>query len=252
MRLRDHLRSHRGRVRSVHEVPSRAPVLPDAGTANRRVRLVLSVHRRELRDTVRAIAVLTAESAAAILLVAAAVGCGESHGPPDAFNSRRDARVIGDTSGPIAFPEIAGDRRLADLNESDWVALCEWRSTLRPIDADYYYCTADGENCLTDPAGVCPLPHFWTRDSCADTEMGEASYWLGRPPCTSTVEEWSLCIRAQAVLPVGRPLPGLLRDRLLRALTDELKSWASRSGRGSTCLGRSRSRGACRRGRLRR
>lgn len=78
------------------------------------------------------------------------------------------------------------------------MALCEWRSTLRPIDADYYYCAPDGENCLADAEGPCQLPHVWTASDCADPTTGEASYWLAGSSCLSTVEDWSLCIQAQA------------------------------------------------------
>ncbi len=134
----------------------------------------------------------------AALACVAGLGCGESHGPPDAFNSRRDARLILDTSGPIAFPEIASDRRLVDLDEEDWDAVCEWRSTLRPIPAGFYYCTEEGVNCFDDPTcGV--VPHDWTFEECVHPDRGFQQYFPHyAPSCEGTVAQFEECTRAQA------------------------------------------------------
>lgn len=125
-------------------------------------------------------------------------GCVDTHAPPDAYDRRRDVRWIFDTAGPLPVPGIEGSTRLVDLHASQWLLLCEWRSSIRPLPSDDYRCDDEGNVCPPETERFCGPYQNWRTEFCAVGPDSEPSYFAERPTCTSTVAQWLACARAQA------------------------------------------------------
>lgn len=166
--------------------------------------MVLSLLGGELRAamiTGFSTRMLRSEGFALALALAAApslTSCTETHFSPDAYDRRRDVRWIYDTAGPLPFPDIDQDARLATLDPGEWLALCEWRSSIRPTPDDAYYCNDEGMICPPETARFCGPYHNWRTEYCLDPLYGEAGYYADHPGCAATVADWVTCMRAEA------------------------------------------------------
>lgn len=118
----------------------------------------------------------------AVVLAIVVVGlsaCGQSHG----------GLVTG----------VDGSRRMVDLADSDWLAVCRWFGSVRGAEPATYWCMGSHIDTSSQcPAGAGCRLYEWTDEYCLARYQ---PLWMSAPTtCPATVDEWAACINSQVAL----------------------------------------------------
>lgn len=105
---------------------------------------------------------------------------------------------------------VDGDRRIVDLTDHEWEALCAWYESQQPTGTPY---ECDGQTVLPSHTAMCPsgdacYTYYWSATRCFLTieanlfPTDEArSRWTSAPPdCAVTVQQFAACVQARATL----------------------------------------------------
>lgn len=127
-------------------------------------------------------------------------GCPSSHGDEAAGSDLLDSGPDGAAADAGDVLPVDGDRRLIELSDEEWRALCDWLASLP--ESPTYFCNE--ATYIGPDAGTCDSCTFydWRPERCFDPftgdTTGEVAFWRMQPgDCMATVAMWADCRRDQ-------------------------------------------------------
>jgi hypothetical protein len=105
---------------------------------------------------------------------------------------------------------VDADRRMVDLTDDEWQALCQWYENQAPMRTPY---ECDGRAAFMSPTTMCPAgdlcyTYYWSATRCLltieanlfPTDEARARWTSAPSDCAVTVQQFAACVQARAGL----------------------------------------------------